>query len=237
MSVYTNLYLKKKGDTAETSKVKGPIPQKSFCPRPWPPPGGLAVAGEVGVPAVRKPPGDPPHSERPRAAPSPRASCWSTRTGALRRHRRASWLPWLLRAERAGFREPSGPSAGREGEGGSGQRDGRRGRARRAGGGRGGGKGREGGGGPGRGAGPRARGQGGGMEASWMPATHAPLTRRPGHPAPPSPVARRRRQHPAGGDHARGRRGRRGLCAPAARWKRGAASYVNSLNTNTVSRL
>lgn len=33
-------------------------------------------------------------------------------------------MPWLLRAERAGFREPSGPSAGREGEARRGQRDG-----------------------------------------------------------------------------------------------------------------
>lgn len=64
-----------------------------------------------------------------------------------------------------------------------------------------------------RGGGGRTCGQGGGVGTASRPATLARLTRRPGHPAPPSPVARRRRQHPAGGDHARGWRGRRGGAA------------------------
>ena len=44
------------------------------------------------------------------------------------------------------------------------------------------------------------------------PRSLGPLTRQPGRQAPPSPVATRRRQHPAGEDHAQGVRGGRPLC-------------------------
>lgn len=44
------------------------------------------------------------------------------------------------------------------------------------------------------------------------PRSLGPLTRQPGRQAPPSPVATRRRQHPAGEDHALGVRGGRPLC-------------------------
>ena len=44
------------------------------------------------------------------------------------------------------------------------------------------------------------------------PRSLGPFTRQRRRPAPPSPVAMRRRQHPAGKDHARGLRGRRPLC-------------------------
>lgn len=44
------------------------------------------------------------------------------------------------------------------------------------------------------------------------PTTLGPFTRQRRRPAPPSPVAMRRRQHPAGKDHAPGLGGRRPLC-------------------------